>query len=117
LGPPCNDEASEIVTLAGKYGASVYTAGIDVKERPEPVRAFRDRHKIPFPIALDTKGAVFKSLGFTGLPTHVFFDARGLVSCISVGKLTPDQMDNEIAVALARGSVPGASDPSTKMSR
>ncbi len=40
---------------------------------------------------LDGEGAVF-TLGKLG----------GMVSCISVGDLTPEQMDNEAAVALSR---------------
>ncbi len=99
---PCNEEAGDVVRIANKYGDALATIGIDVEEQPERARAFRDRHKIPFPIALDSKATVFDSLGFKNFPTHMFVDARGLVSCLSVGDLTPAQMDNEIAVASAR---------------
>jgi len=105
---PCNREAGDIVRIANKYGDALVTIGIDVEEQPERAQAFRDLHKIPFPIALDSKATVFDSLGFKDLPTHVFVDARGVVSCLSVGDLTPDQMDNEIAVALARLPKPQA---------
>ena len=105
---PCNREASDIVRIASKYGDAVATVGIDVKEQPERARAFRDLHEIPFPIALDSKASVFDSLGFKALPTHLFIDARGVISCLSVGDLTPEQMDNEIAVALARHPKPQA---------
>ena len=100
--PPCNDEAADVIRIAAKYGAAICPVGVDVEEDPAPVRVFRDRHKIPFPIALDTKGSVFDALGLRNYPTHVFLDAQGVISCLSVGDLTPAQMDNEIAVALAR---------------
>lgn len=88
--------------IANKYSDAVVTAGIDVEEQPERARAFRELHGIPFPIALDRKSTVFDSLGFIDLPTHMFIDANGFVSCLSAGDLTPAQMDNELAVALAR---------------
>jgi thiol-disulfide isomerase/thioredoxin len=105
---PCNQEAADVVRIANKYAGAVVTVGIDVKEQPGRARAFRDLHNIPFPIALDKEGTVFNSLGFRGFPTHLFVDARGLVSCLTDGDLTPAQMDNEIAVALARQAKPQA---------
>ena len=107
----CNDEAADIVRIANKYGEAIHVVGIDVKESPEKARAFRDRHKIQFPIALDETGSVFHSLGFKTFPTHVFFDSIGLITCFSGDGLTPDQMDNEIAVALARMPPPGPPSP------
>jgi thiol-disulfide isomerase/thioredoxin len=100
--PPCNAEAADIVRIANKYGSQLSVVGISVKERPEPVRSFRERHHITYKIALDDKGIVFSALGFQAYPTHMFIDAKGTVSCISVGDLLPEQMDNEVAVALAR---------------
>ena len=100
--PPCNAEAADIVRIGAKYGETLAVVGISVKETPDPVREFRKRHRIPYTIALDDTGAVFKSLGFIYYPTHVFIDARGYISCISIGDLTPEQMDNEVSVALDR---------------
>jgi cytochrome c biogenesis protein CcmG/thiol:disulfide interchange protein DsbE len=105
---PCNREAADVVRIASKYGDAIVTVGIDVKEQPERARAFRDLHKIPFPITLDGEAKVFDSLGFRGFPTHMFVDARGLISCLTDGDLTPAQMDNEIAVALSRPGKPQA---------
>jgi hypothetical protein len=70
-----------------------------------PVRAVRARHHVTYPIAPDDKGTVFKAFGFNSFPTQIFHDASGAVSCISIGDLTPDQMDNEVAVAIARAPI------------
>lgn len=107
---PCNREAADIVRIAAKYSDAIHVAGIDVGETPEHARAFRDAHNIPFTIALDHTQNVFHGLGFTAFPTHVFVDAQGYFSCISVGDLTPEQMDNEVAVALGRAPRPEPSD-------
>lgn len=104
--PPCNAEAANIVRIAGKYGDALCIVGVDVKEQPDKARGFRDLHKITYPIVLDDKGSVSKALGFHALPTHVFLDARGAITCISEGDLTTDQMDNEVAVALAHAPIP-----------
>jgi thiol-disulfide isomerase/thioredoxin len=112
--PPCNAEAGDIVRIANTYGSKLSVVGISVEEKPEPVRAFRDRHHITYKIALDDTGAVFKALGFHAYPTHMFLDAKGAISCISIGDLTPEQMDNEVAVALGRA--PGAAPSATPAS-
>jgi len=104
----CNDEAADVVRIAQKYGDAIHTVGIDVNEKPELARRYRDTHKITYPIALDETASVFHSLGFTLLPTHVFFDSTGLVSCVSVAELTAEQLDNEVAVALSRSTPPPA---------
>jgi thiol-disulfide isomerase/thioredoxin len=100
--PPCNDEAADIVAIAAKYGDALAVIGIDVRESADKARGFRVKHNIPYPIALDETGSVFRALGLKQYPTHVFVDAIGMISCISVGDLTAEQMDNEVSVAAAR---------------
>jgi thiol-disulfide isomerase/thioredoxin len=100
--PPCNSEAPAIVSMADAYRAQgVKVIGIDVKEKPEPVRDFVKKHGIDFPIVMDTTGSVFKDLGGAEYPSHVFLDRDGYVTCVAVGMLERKQMDNEIAVAMA----------------
>jgi thiol-disulfide isomerase/thioredoxin len=106
---PCNLEAPNILSVAKKYGDVLRVVGIDVRETPTAVRAFREQHTITFPIALDDKGAVFESFGLPGFPTHIFMDASGLISCVSLGGLALSEMDNEVAVALARVPAPSES--------
>jgi peroxiredoxin len=110
--PPCNDEAANIVSIAAKYGDALAVVGIDVRESAEKARGFRIKHNIPYPIALDETGSVFQALGLRQYPSHVFVDAIGMISCISVGDLTPQQMDNEVSVAAARHPATGSGRPS-----
>jgi len=102
---PCNAEIGDILRIAAKYADALYVVGISVEESPPPVRAFRARHHVTYPIALDDKGTVFKAFGFNAFPTQMFLDASGAISCVSIGDLTPDQMDNEVAVAIARAPI------------
>jgi peroxiredoxin len=100
--PSCNTEADRLVRLAEHYKPyGLVTVGIDYKETPEPVRAYRERHKVSFPIALDSTGSVFKDFGFDTLPTHLFFNRDGRITCVVPDDISFTAMDNEIAVALA----------------
>jgi peroxiredoxin len=103
--PPCNDEASAIVAIeAANRASGLRVVGISVQERPEPVRDFVQRHGIDYPVALDSSGRVFRDFGFHTLPTHMFLDRHGSITCVRFGDLGRREMDNEIAVAIERGA-------------
>ncbi len=102
--PPCNQEASGIVSFGARYrDAGLKIIGVDVKESEEKARAFVARYRIDFPVALDTRGVVFKGFGGNAFPTHIFLDRVGHITCVAHGALAEAQMDNEIAVAVASG--------------
>ncbi|HTV74978.1 MAG TPA: TlpA disulfide reductase family protein [Candidatus Acidoferrales bacterium] len=110
--PSCDGEADRLARLAAHYAPhGLVTVGIDYKEPPAPVRAFRDRHKITFPIALDSMGSVFAGLGLSALPTHLFFDRAGRITCVAADDISFKAMDNEISVALGAPSIPIAAPP------
>ncbi len=109
---PCNEECSRIVRLAEHYKPyGLSTIAIDVGEPAQPVRDFRDRYRISFPIAMDPKEIVYRAFGRLGYPTHAFFDREGRVTCIVAGGLELFEMDNEIAVALGGNPVLPAQTP------
>lgn len=115
--PPCNEECTRIVHLAEHYKPyGLNTVGIDVGEPAQTVRDFRDRYKIPFPIALDPNGIVFRVFGGYGFPTHAFFDREGHVTCITADDLELFEMDNEIVVALGGNPVLPARTPAPETS-
>jgi len=102
--PPCNEEAARIVSLGARYhDAGLKIVGVDVKETQEPVRAYVAKYHIDYPVGLDSRGMVYKGLGGNGFPTHIFLDRTAHITCVAHGALTNDQMDSEIAVALASG--------------
>jgi hypothetical protein len=43
----------------------------------------------------------FKALGGQEYPSHMFLDSAGNVTCVALGMLKCEQIDNEIAVAIA----------------
>ncbi len=115
--PPCNHEMPDVVRIAAKYAPSgLRVFGVDVQEANDKARAFAKKYAIPFPILLDREGSVFKSFGFHYYPTHVFFGANGAVTCVANDGLDPNQMENEIAVAIDRAPVAPAGLPSPSAS-
>jgi peroxiredoxin len=104
--PPCNKEMPDVVRIATKYAASgLRVFGVDVEESNDKARGFAKQYALPFPVLLDREGSVFKSFGFHYLPTHVFFGANGALTCVANADLDPNQMDNEVAVAIDRAPV------------
>jgi peroxiredoxin len=111
--PPCNHEMPDVVRIAAKYAASgLRVFGVDVKEPDDKARAFAKKYALPFPVLLDREGSVFKSFGFDGYPTHVFFGANGALTCVVADGLEPNQMDNEVAVAIDRAPLAPSASPS-----
>jgi len=103
----CVEESGRVVQLAEHYKPyGLTTIGIDVQESPQRVRDYRDRYRISYPIALDAKGSVYAAFGFNFLPTQLFFDRSGHITCLVADNLSLQAMDNEIAVALGGRSIP-----------
>lgn len=100
--PPCNNEMSALLEIESKYRSQGLTVvGIDVEELAEKARAFRNRHKIPYPIALDEDGDLFRHyFAASMLPTSLFYDRKRYLTCMVRGSLTYKQMENEVVVAL-----------------
>lgn len=102
--PPCNQEAAGIVSIGARYrDAGLKIIGVDVKEPDDKARAFVAKYHIDYPVALDSRGVVFKGFGGNVFPTHIFLDRTGHITCVAHDALTSSQMDNEIAVALTSG--------------
>jgi peroxiredoxin len=98
---PCRREARDIQTMATKYhDDGLRVVGVDIGEAPHHAREFRDSFGLTYPIALDHTESVYKAFGYNVLPMHMFFDATGLLTCVSVGDLSYAEMDNEVSVAL-----------------
>ena len=100
---PCNREMPDVTSIAAAYadkGLRVF--GIDVEEHEDKVRAFRKQYEIAFPILLDRTSSVFHTFGLHGIPSHIFFAPDHTITCMVQDSLEPREMENEIAVALAR---------------
>ncbi len=74
---------------------------VDSFEERAAVEKFRDDFKIPFPLLLDTDGAVVSRYNVEGTPTNFFIDRRGTIRDVVVGgPLSRAYLDKEIAPLL-----------------
>ncbi len=75
--------------------------GVDSFEDRAPVQQFRDEFQIPFPLLLDSDGAVARRYKVKGTPTNLFIDRSGIVRDLVIGgPLSRAYLDKEIAPLL-----------------
>ncbi|MDZ4723272.1 MAG: redoxin family protein [candidate division Zixibacteria bacterium] len=79
---PCVEMADDIVKLHKKYSESGFTVlGIAIdEEKPEKVKKYVDKKKIPYPLFLDN-GAdpVWKQMHISGIPALFLIDENGMI--------------------------------------
>jgi len=103
--PPCRISLPTMVQVMDEYKAKtaadkkdgaektgVVFYGLNQKESESDVRAFFEKMKIEFPVALDTKADVAKAYGVPGFPTSVIIGRDGTVQAVHIG-VAPDLED------------------------
>ena len=94
---PCIAEAPVLMELR-RRGAII--EGLAVRDRPEDVAAFLQRHGDPFArIGADPESKVQLALGSAGVPESFIVDGRGTVRLHHVGPIEPGQI-GDILTAL-----------------
>ena len=95
--PPCQRETPDIrAAYEAHRDEGLVVLAIDVQEPAEIVREYADRYGLSYTIGLDTYGAVMKTYGVFGLPTHYFVDRSGVIRDRYFGPLTRAQIDERI---------------------
>jgi len=87
---PCQAEAPQLTQLAK---AGVPIVGISVRDRPEAIKAFLDRHGNPYArIGADDGGQVQLALGSSGVPETYVIDAKGRIRHQHIGDIRPEHV-------------------------
>ena len=87
---PCVAEASVLEELDGK-GVPIF--GIAVRDRPEDVARFLQRHGNPFfAIGGDPESQAQIALGSSGVPESYVVDARGIIRYQHIGPIEGDDV-------------------------
>jgi len=93
---PCNEEASSVAALYGKYHAKgLQTVGINEQEDAPKALGFAKKYKWPFAVGVDG-GDMGKSYGVIALPVHVFIDRHGKISTYRLGEMSPSEIEDAI---------------------
>lgn len=92
---PCIAEAPVLAELR-RRGARI--DGIAIRDRPEDVARFLERHGDPFDkVGADDNSRVQLALGSSGVPETFVIDGRGIIRFQHVGPVMPD----DVAIVLA----------------
>jgi peroxiredoxin len=96
--PPCRTEAPDIQAAFETYrDQGLVVVAVDVGEGPGTVRDYVNRIGLTFTVAGDPGTEVAAAYRVSGLPTHIFIDADGIVRDIRLGILTAKVARQEIA--------------------
>ena len=77
---PCREEMPALETLARELGPRGLTVvAVNFKESRQEVEAFRQEHKLTFPMLLDSAGQVAERYQVFALPVTILVDRRGMV--------------------------------------
>jgi cytochrome c biogenesis protein CcmG/thiol:disulfide interchange protein DsbE len=90
---PCRDQLAVMTKYAARYaGNGLVVVAIDVREDEGTVAAFATQLAGAFPVGLDANGAAARTWAISGLPTHFFVDATGIVRDGAQGDIGSDVM-------------------------
>ena len=93
---PCAMEAPDLATFAQQSGAQI--VGVAVNDTEEDALAFLNEHGLSFPLVMDDN-SLGAEYGITGVPTTIFFDAKGQETDRLVGAASLDQFNAALAKA------------------
>jgi thiol-disulfide isomerase/thioredoxin len=97
---PCKRELPSLLEVAHRYAPQgLTTILVDLKEKPDKVRAFATANGIDVPVLIDADGSVSRIYGLHGIPSDVFYNDQGVMTCLNSGFLLPKDLDNEASSA------------------
>jgi len=102
--PPCQQETP---ILRQEYDAhradGLELVAISVQETtPDDVRAYVQRYGLDFTVGFDATSAIFHTYNAYVLPTQVFIDRNGIVRNVTLGIVSPAQVEQILAPLLAQ---------------
>jgi thiol-disulfide isomerase/thioredoxin len=94
---PCNLEAPELAAFAGSH-PGLALVGVASDDTQDDVLDFMGKYGLSNPVVLDD-GSLQADAGITGVPTTIFYDAKGNEVDRIVGAATAGQFDLSYAKA------------------
>jgi cytochrome c biogenesis protein CcmG, thiol:disulfide interchange protein DsbE len=99
---PCKAEAPRLVASARAHAGEVAFLGSDVQDFESDARRFLDRYGINYVSVRDGGGSTYGAYGLTGIPETYDLDHTGRVLAHSVGEVSRDELEANIARAVSR---------------
>jgi cytochrome c biogenesis protein CcmG/thiol:disulfide interchange protein DsbE len=100
---PCLEEMPAFVELQGRYGdRGLQIIGISMDDQDAPVRAFVQKYRITFPIAMGNVALAQQYGGILGVPVAFLIDRQGRIQYRHDRQTEAAVFDREIADLLSR---------------
>jgi thiol-disulfide isomerase/thioredoxin len=74
---PCRDELPVFQDVSVAYGKRVAFLGVDLRDERAAAQRLLRRFPVSYPSVEDPDGRLFQDLGLQGVPSTLFYDARG----------------------------------------
>lgn len=94
---PCREEIPALVSLQSRYGPQgLQIVGISLDDDPAPVKEFRERYRMNYPVALGSASLAERFGGILGLPVAFLIDRNGRIRAKHAGPTSPAAFEKEI---------------------
>ena len=74
---PCREELPVFQDVSVAYGKRVAFLGVDLRDDRAAAERLLRRFPVSYPSVEDPDGRLFQDLGLQGVPSTLFYDARG----------------------------------------
>jgi thiol-disulfide isomerase/thioredoxin len=95
---PCNAEAPDLSTFSKAQSGKAAFLGVAVNDKQGDVVDFMSKYGLTYPVVMDDNSLSAKH-GITGVPTTIFYNARGKEVDRIVGAASLDQFTTSLAKA------------------
>lgn len=99
--PPCRAEAPDIESAYEQYaGAGLIVLAVDVGEGQATVQGYVQRVGLKYLIGGDQSTEISAQYHVSGLPTHYFIDANGVIRDMQLGSIGKQNIEKKLASIL-----------------
>jgi len=93
---PCNEEAADLAAFSKSKSGEAAFVGVAVDDQQSDVVEFMSKYGLSYPVVLDDNSLSAKD-GITGVPTTIFYDAKGKEVDRFVGAASLDRFNTSFA--------------------
>jgi peroxiredoxin len=113
---PCREEMPAMEHLHQTFQSQgLAVLAVNLKERPEQVKAFFDQHRLSFTALLDTSGSVFRDYQVMGLPTTYLISREGTLLARGVGARDWTRAEGKQLIKVLLTAAPAGAKPETRL--
>ena len=98
---PCKEEAPALAAGARAHAGQVAFLGLDIQDFTSDARRFLRKLDVPYVSVRDGSPHSYTAYGLTGVPETYYVNRRGLVVAHSIGAVNRNELERNIAIALA----------------